>query len=84
MALLSQVIRSRAITGRTDTVFTRIAGRQGGRWAEETVRAALPAPADPARPQANPAETLGQLEELHRRGVLTDEEYETLRARLSI
>ena len=42
MALLSGLIRTVAITGRTDTVNAWFAGRQGGRWAEQTIRAAFP------------------------------------------
>ena len=89
MALLNRVIRSAAITGRTDTIDTRIMGRQGGRWAQQTVRAALPtatgarrpAPAV-ATPPADPRETLRELTKLHQRGVVTDAEFERLRAGL--
>ena len=43
MALLSQMFRAAAITGRTDAVSASwFAGRQGGRWADQTVAAALP------------------------------------------
>ena len=87
MALLSRVIRSAAITGRTDTIDTRIMGRQGGRWAQQTVRAALPTATGPRRPPpvatpspADPAETLRELTKLHQRGVVTDAEFERLRA----
>ncbi len=90
MVLLSQLIRTAAITGRTDTIDAEwFAGRQGGRWAEQTVRAAMPtavakAPANaPKRePARSSAETLRELTELHQRGVLTDSELERLRARL--
>jgi hypothetical protein len=82
------MIRSVAITGRTDTIDARIMGRQGGRWAQQTVRAALPTAADPSRPPpavatpppADPAETLRELTDLYRRGVLTDAELESLQA----
>jgi hypothetical protein len=91
MALLSQMIRTVAITGRTDTVNAWFADRQGGRWAEQTVRAAFPQAAPPAGspsaavatpPPADPAERLRQLTELRRQGVVTDAEFESLRARL--
>jgi hypothetical protein len=53
MALLSSMMRSTAVTGRTDYIDAWFGGRQGGRWAEQTVRNALPMAtrhAGPARP----------------------------------
>lgn len=87
MVLLSQYIRASAITGRPDTLNASwFAGRQGGRWAEQTVQAAMPQRTHikprPAPAQADPAESLRKLEELHASGVLTDAELETARARL--
>jgi hypothetical protein len=93
MALLSRMMRSVAITGRTDTINAWFAGRQGGRWAEQTIGAAFPAAAPHAQrtspavrdlARADPAETLRELNELHRRGVVTDAEFEGLRARLRV
>jgi hypothetical protein len=87
MALLSQLMRTVAITGRTDTINAWFAGRQGGRWAEQTIAAAFPAAAPPThsdRNQADPAETLRELMELHQRGVVTDSELEALRARMGV
>ena len=87
MVLLSQLIRSAAITGRTDNLGTWFAGRQGGRWAEQTVRAAIPTatahdPVNRREPRpADPAETLRELTELHERGVVSDAEFENLRTR---
>ncbi len=82
MVLLSQMIRTAAVTGRTDMVSAWFGGRQGGRWAEQTVRAAVPTAGRQARPGHDPAETLRELTELHARGFLTDAEFETLRADL--
>lgn len=85
MVLLSQLIRTAAVTGRTDNLATWFAGRQGGRWADQMVRAAVPtaaAPrpvAAPEPPPADPAETLRELTELHESGVVTDAEFERLR-----
>jgi len=84
---LSQYIRATAITGRSDTLNASwFAGRQGGRWAEQTVRAAMPERAHikprAAPAQDDPAETVRKLEELHVNGVLTDAELESVRARL--
>ena len=82
MVLLSQYIRAAAITGRPDTLNASwFAGRQGGRWAEQTVSAAMP-----ARGTGRPthADTLQELTDLHQRGILTDAEFEDLRSRLSV
>ena len=93
MVLLSGMMRSVAITGRTDTIGAWCAGRQGGRWAEQTVRGAFPTaaprtqrnpPAAHAPADADPAEALRELSELHERGVVTDVEFERLRARLRV
>ena len=93
MALLSQMFRHVAITGRTDDLNAWFADRQGGRWAEQTVRSAFPqAPSQAQRtqtavatqPPADPAESLRELTELRRRGVVTDAEFETLRAGLHV
>ena len=88
MVLLSQLIRTAAITGRTDSVNAWFAGRQGGRWVEQTVRAAVPtaapSPQGAEAARADPAETLRELRELHQRGVLSDDEFEGLRTRLRV
>jgi hypothetical protein len=83
MALLSQMIRTAAITGRTDTMNAWFADRQSGRWAEQHMAAALPMlPAHPgARP---PAETLRQLQDLRARGVINDTELAGLRAQMRV
>jgi hypothetical protein len=95
--LLSRLMRTVAITGRTDSIDTTrvnafFGGRQGGRWAQQTVAAAFPnaapsaaqgsPPAAGERSRADPAETLRQLTELHQGGVVTDAEFERLRAQI--
>ena len=86
-------MRSAAVWGRTDTLAARCAGRQGGRWAEQMVSAAIPMSAPHARRTppagrepagADPAEALRKLTELHERGVVTDAEFEGLRSRLRV
>jgi hypothetical protein len=68
-----------------DTITAWFADRQGGRWVEQTVRAAVPTAAPPSQAaSSDPAETLRDLTELHRRGVLTEAEFERLRARLRV
>ena len=84
------MMRTAAVTGRTDTVDASLfGGRQGGRWAEQTVGAAFPPAAEhprraPPAPARDPAEALRNLTELHRRGVVTDDEFEDLRAQLGV
>jgi hypothetical protein len=78
MALLSQAIRTAAITGSTDSLFSRIAGRQGGAWAERTVAAAMPV----VPPPGDAARRMRELDALRRRGVITEDELRSLRARL--
>jgi hypothetical protein len=94
--LLSRMMRTVAITGRTDAIDTArvnafFGGRQGGRWAQQTVAAAFPkAPPHAAEAQpgarepspADPAETLRELTKLHQSGVVTDAEFEAVRAQL--
>jgi hypothetical protein len=87
MALLNTAIRWTAITGRRDYVDSWLAGRQTGPWAVQPVRPKVPRdgakpPAAGSAPAADPAETLRELRDLHRRGVITDAELETLRSSL--
>jgi hypothetical protein len=83
--LLSGMIRNVAITGSSDVVSRRIAGRQGSDWAERTVHAAFPAQmAHGYQRAANPMRNLDALTELHRNGAVTDAEYEALRQRLGV
>jgi hypothetical protein len=70
VALLSQMFRTAAITGRTDTINAWFASRQGGRWAEQTVRDAFP---------TLPGNREREIADLQRRGVLTEAEAQTLR-----
>jgi len=86
MALLSQLIRTVAITGDTQRVNAWFADRQGGRWAEQTVRAAFPAQTGrpPTQPPADRAKTAAELEALRGRGVITDAELARLRSRLRV
>jgi hypothetical protein len=90
MALLSQLMRTAAITGRPDQVHAWFATRQGGRWADQMVAGAMPArgthaPEPPPEPRKeDPAQTLRELTDLHEQGVLSDAELERLRARLGV
>jgi hypothetical protein len=90
--LLSRMMRTAAMTGSTDALDSRgvdafFGGRQGGRWARQTAAGAIPtaaphaAQSPPAEP-ADPTETLRELTKLHQHGVVTDAEFERLRAEI--
>lgn len=91
--LLTRMIRTAAITGSVDALDTQrvnafFGGRQGGRWARQTVAGVIPTAApqaaqgSPPAERADPAETLRELTKLHQRGVVTDAEFERLRAEI--
>jgi hypothetical protein len=84
MALLSQMIRQTAITGSSDRVYAWWADRQGGRWAEQTIRKAMPPSHPQAAPPAPPSDALRRLTELHASGAITDGEFGLLRTRLRV
>ena len=81
MPLLSGMFRSAAIYGSTDTVTGRVVSRQGSDWAQRTVNAAMPHQPHPQAP-AWARGRLQALDELHRKGVVTDQEFDALRAQL--
>ena len=82
-------MRVAAFTGNTDYISEWCSGRQVGLWAVRTSRAA---PNSAQKTQAvvatgqpaDPTETLRELNELHQRGVVSDAEFETLRADLRV
>jgi hypothetical protein len=86
------MMRSMAITGSADTYRSRIAGRQGGRWARQTIGAAFagqthpqgPGPGAPPPPRQPRPDKLASLTDLHARGVITDAEFEQLRMGLRL
>jgi hypothetical protein len=83
MALLSQMIRNVAITGRTDNLNAWFADKQGKQWAERTIRRAFAGtrPHQPPPPPPDPALTLQRLTELRDGGDITQAEFDQLRAR---
>ncbi len=73
MALLMGMMRASAITGDPEYVDGWFRGRQFGRWMMQP----------PPHRAADPEATLRDLEDLHTRGIVTDEEFEQLRARVT-
>jgi hypothetical protein len=89
MVLLSGMMRTVAITGRTDSINAWFAGRQGGRWAQQTVAAAFPKPVlhakgrpAPAPAAPDPIAQLKELAALKEQGILTDEEFAAQKAKI--
>ena len=93
MPLLRGVARAAIVSGTATAVSNRVSRRQAERWAEQGERSpaylgggapapAPPAAAPPAAAGPDPIEQLKELAELHRQGVLTDEEFAAQKARL--
>jgi hypothetical protein len=72
MALLSGMMRASAMTNDPEYVNGWFRGRQFGRWMMQP----------PPRRTADPEATLRDLADLHARGIVSDAEFERLRARI--
>ena len=75
------MFRAAAITGRPEAVRGWCLDRQGGRWAQQTVAAAMPRRSVP--PARDPEQLHRDLDDLQRRGILTQAERERLHASLT-
>jgi hypothetical protein len=76
--LLRGVARTAVIAGTATAVSNRVSRRQAGRWAQQDALAAQAAPPAPPAPNGDTGSKLTQLRELddlRRRGVLTDAEF---------
>ena len=83
--LLRGMARTAVVAGTATAVSNRVSRRQGERWAEQDAGAYQEPPAaQPAvgGPAPDPIEQLKQLAELHKEGVLTDEEFARQKAKL--
>lgn len=87
MPLLRGIPRTAAIAGTATAVSNRVSRRQEGRWAaqeqqqyeqQQQMAAQAPAPAQ----QEDSVAKLKELGELHKSGVLTDEEFATAKAKI--
>lgn len=86
MPLLRGIARTAAIAGTATAVSNRVSRRQEGRWAtqeqqqyeQQQMAAQAPAPAQ----QEDSVAKLKELGELHKSGVLTDEEFATAKAKI--
>jgi hypothetical protein len=78
--LLRGIARTAVIAGTATAVSNRVSRRQAGRWAEQDA-AQLPAGPAPADGNGNTRlSQLRELDDLRRRGVLTDAEFEEQKA----
>ena len=81
--LLRGIARTAAIAGTATAVSNRVSRHQAGRWAEQDALAAQPAGPAAGNGDGNGASMLSQLRELddlRRRGVLTEAEFEAQKA----
>lgn len=93
MPLLRGVARAAVVSGTATAVSNRVSRRQAERWADQGQSApaylsetpqGAPPPAPPAAAPAgpDPIAQLKELGELHRQGVLTDEEFAAQKAKI--
>ena len=83
--LLRGVARTAAIAGTATAVSNRVSRRQANRWSQQEAQTYQQDPepyAAPAAAAPDPIEQLKQLGELHKQGVLTDEEFAQQKAKL--
>jgi hypothetical protein len=85
MPLLRTVARTTVIAGTASAVGGRVQHRQQGKWAEQEQQqeaAAAPPPAAAPAGGGDPLQKLAELGELHKSGVLTDEEFAVAKAKI--
>jgi hypothetical protein len=82
--LLRGVARTAAFAGTATVVSNRVSRRQANRWAQQDAQAEPEPEPEPAAaaPAPDPLQQLKELGELKQQGVLTDEEFQTQKARI--
>ena len=83
--LIGGIARTAVVAGTATAVSNRVSRRQTERWAgQDTQQGYYQAPPQSAPPAAEPSsiEQLEKLGELRDKGVLTEEEFETQKAKL--
>ena len=83
--LLRGMARTAVVAGTATAVSNRVSRRQANRWAEQDAPAYQEqeyAPQQPAAAAADPIDQLKELAELHKQGVLTDDEFAQQKAKL--
>ena len=88
MPLLRTMARTTVIAGTATAASGRVQRRQQGKWAAQEQQqaaaqaAAAPPPAPAPEQEGDPIERLAQLGDLHKSGVLTDEEFAVAKAKI--
>lgn len=88
MPLLRGIARTAAIAGTATAVSNRVSRRQEGRWAAqeqqqyEQQQQQMPAQAPAPAQDEDPVAKLKELSGLHESGVLTDEEFAAVKAKI--
>ena len=87
--LIRGVASNAVVAGTASSVAGRVNRRQQQKWAEQDAQAApaaptapAAAPVAPATPAADPIQQLKDLGELHKSGVLTDEEFAVQKSKI--
>jgi membrane protease subunit (stomatin/prohibitin family) len=76
MPLLRGIARTAAVAGTATAVSNRVSRRQGGRWAQQEQQQSEQQQAQPtSQPEQSSVDKLRELGDLHKTGVLTDEEF---------
>lgn len=76
MPLLRGIARTAAVAGTATAVSNRVSRRQAGRWAQKEQQQPEQQQAPPTSPPAQSSvDKLRELGDLHKAGVLTDEEF---------
>jgi hypothetical protein len=88
MPLLRTMARTTVIAGTATAASGRVQRRQQGKWAAQEQQqaaaqaAAAPPPAPAPEQEGDPIERLAQLGDLHKSGVLTDEEFAVAKSKI--
>lgn len=87
MGLIGGMARTAVVAGTATAVSNRVSRRQAGRWAAQEQQQEPPPQDEPApqAPASDGGDMLGQLEklgDLRDKGILTEEEFATQKARL--
>ncbi|WP_405182165.1 SHOCT domain-containing protein [Nocardia sp. NBC_01377] len=82
--LLRGVARTAAIAGTATAVSNRVSRRQGQRWSQQAPapQQAPPPPPPQAAPTTDPLEALQRLGELKAQGVLDENEFNAMKAKI--